>query len=226
MFPGNISFSGTMKRKKDTFSENFLIIVLGISYLLSCLLIYGLFLYFTPALQVAYKAILTLLFLIAGFYFWVSLYMLITIPQKLSGAFDPLTNSISRGTITDAKGFAAAFNSFVVSFFNFSFLDVKYAVLSTGEDVPVCSSAALVGSMNWEEIRRASESSRELQKHGRVSVEKERLFAYTIPVWFSGEYLGFFTIFTTTRMGRLRLNIFIDLEEHQIDDQLYRVLHH
>jgi len=213
-----------MKRKKDSFSDNFPLIVFTITYILSCFLLYWIFISFTPGLQIVYKVILSLAFLIASFYFWIYLYMLFSIPQKMAGAFDYIKNNISNGKISDSNGFAVELTNFLISFFNYSFLDIQYVSIKFGNSDMTFSSENISKSLDWQKIIENSVSSPEVQKNGKVKVGDEKFHCYTIPIYFCEKHLGLFTIFTRQRLGRIRINILSDLEDNFIDDQLFRVM--
>jgi len=212
-----------MKRTRDHLSNNFQLIVFTITYILSCLFLYGIFIYFATELHLLIQVFFSLGFLIGSILLWAFLYVLFSIPQKLAGSFDYIKNQISTGEISDSSKFALMLSAFLIKFFNFSFFDIHYAAVKTRGEEIVLSSAEIKSALNWQEIEKISEKSPELTKNGRIKINKLVFHAYTTPIFFNDEFLGFFTVFSKQRLGRLSTKFLTDFEENFIDDQLIQV---
>jgi hypothetical protein len=213
-----------MKRHLSYFVSNFPILVFNLTYTLSCVLLFLGLLWLLPSLNLILLALISLGFLMLCLVVWAWLHTLFTIPQKMAGAYDRIKNAIAVHEITSLDEYVHTLNSFLVSFFDFSFLDVQYANVKIGTHDPVFSSEKISGLLDWEAIGRSCEQSADIQHHGSVSIGKEKLFAYTIPVWFMNDPLGFFTVCSKRRLGALQLKILNDLEDNYIDDQVIGLL--
>ena len=213
-----------MKRKKDYFYDNFQLIVFTINYILSCFFLYGLFIYFSADFNLTIKLFFTIGYLIVAVLLWSYLFVLFSIPQKLNGAFDSVKNKISTKEISDTSSFSKELVSFLIKFFNYSFFDIEYAAVYTYMSKLHFSSKEIEDLLDWKKMGENSEKSVELQKNGRQKIDHSSYFCYTIPIFFNEKYLGFFTVFTRQRLGRLSQKFLIDLEENFIDDQLIRLI--
>ena len=109
-----------MKRTRDRLSDNFQLIVFTITYVLSCLFLYGIFIYFAAELHVLIQVFFSLGFLIGAILLWAHLFVMFSIPQKLAGSFDYIKNDISSGKISDSSRFASELSAFLITFFDFS----------------------------------------------------------------------------------------------------------
>ncbi len=213
-----------MKRTRDRLSDNFQLIVFTITYVLSCLFLYGIFIYFASELHLLIQVFFSLGFLVSSIILWAYLFVLFNIPQKLAGAFDYIKNQVSTGEISSSSSFAAKLSAFLIKFFNYSFFDIHYAAVKILGDNIVFSSEEMKEVLNWQEIGEISEKSPELTKNGKIKINKEVFHSYTIPIFFNNTFLGFFTVFSKQRLGRLSTIFLTDLEENFIDDQLIRLI--
>ena len=213
-----------MKRTRDSLSDNFQLIVFTISYILSCMFLYGIFIYFASDFHILIQVFFSLGFLIASILLWAYLFVLFSIPQKLAGAFDYIKNQISNGDITNPSAFSVELTNFLIKFFNYSFFDIQYAAVCTINNECVVSSEEINSVLDWKEIGQKSSESPELQKNGRIKIDGINFYCYTTPIFFNKQNLGFYTVFAKQKLGRLSLKFLIDLEENFIDDQLIRLI--
>lgn len=213
-----------MKRKRNCFYDNFQLIVFTITYILSGFFLYALFIYFFADFNFTIKLFFTLGYLIGAVLLWAYLFVLFSIPQKIAGAFDSFKNKISTGEISDTKLFSNELASFLIKFFNYSFFDIEFAAVYIYKGELHFSSKEIEDIHDWKKIGEKSEKSAEIQLYGRLKIDHSSYSCYTIPIFFNEKYLGFFTVFTRQRLGRLSQKFLTDLEENFIDDQLIRLI--
>ena len=212
-----------MRKRNNNLVNNLQLVVFTITYLLSWVLVYGLFLFFTPHATLLLHVMATLGLLILGVTFWAYLFVLFRIPHEMAHQFDELKNRISTGEIASTTDFSRELTGFMPRFFNYAFCDVDHAAVKAGKSNLHFSGEALEKLLDWKQVEKSAAGSEALLRHGRVRIDRFTYFAYTVPIWFDHSYIGFFTIFARQRQGRVRLKFFTDLEEHFIDDQLVRL---
>jgi len=210
-----------MKRRLNYLVTNFSTLVFNITYTLSCVLIYLGLLWVLPEMLFVLLVFISLGYLLLSLFTWGFLQTLFTIPQKMAGAYDQVKNAIASKEISTLDAYLNTMVSFLIGFFDFSFFDIPYAAIKIDTADLQCSSSQLNEVLNWEKIGESAAASAEIQKHGKVAVGKEKLHAYTVPVWFVNDKLGFFTVFSKQRLGPVRLKILADLEDNYIDDQVF-----
>jgi len=213
-----------MKRKNNFFLESFQLKVFTITYVLSCILIYWLMSFFIFRFNVTVLIIISLVFLILATLGWAFLYILFSIPQRLAESFDSIKNNISSGKISTIDGFADDICFFLVRFYNYSFFDVNYSAMKiAGNDIHF-SSPLIKRALDWEKVEVEAGNSENVIDHKKIRFDNKNHNAYTVPVFFGERLLGFFTVFTSHKLGKLRLKLLSDLENFYIDDQLVHVL--
>lgn len=214
-----------MKRHLSYFVSNFPILVFNLTYTLSCVLLFLGLLWVLPDMNFVLLLLISLGFLLINLFGWAYMHTLFTIPQKMAGAYDRIKNGIAAGEIVTLEDYKQTLTSFLVAFFDFSFMDVRYAAVNIGSRDTLYSSEKITGILNWEQVATSSATSAKVISHGRVRIEKEKLHVYTIPVWFVDDHLGYFTIFSPKRLGPIRLKILTDLEDHYVDDHVICLEH-
>ncbi|MFW5644895.1 MAG: hypothetical protein ACOCZL_03190, partial [Bacteroidota bacterium] len=208
-----------MKRKKTFFLESFELKVFTITYILSCVLIYWVvsFLLFEPDLTIL--IIVSLGFLMLAALGWAFLYVLFSIPQRLAENFDSIKNDISSGKITKRDTFADAICSFLVRFYNYSFFDVNYSAMRIKGDDIHFSAESIAEVLDWDQVTDSAGKSERIIVHNPILVDNKKQYTYTVPIHFGDKFLGFFSVFTSHKLGKLRLKL-LYLENFYIDDQL------
>ncbi len=214
-----------MKRKRDSLSGNFQLVVFTILYILSSLFLYGVFIWFSAESRLIFNVFFTLGFLIAGTIIWAFLYVLFSIPQELAGSSDYIKNKILTGEIDNTAKFADELSAFLIDFFDYTFFDIHYTAINTDKKEVLFSSKKITNIIDWKNIERTSAESPSLQKNGKVKIDNITFYCYTTPIYFNNKYFGFFTVFTKQRLGKHRLIFLTDLEENFIDDQLLHVIY-
>lgn len=213
-----------MKIKTGYFWNNFQLIVFSITYVLSIIFLYSIFIYLTREIDLIYRVFGTLIILIGGILNWAFLIVLFKLPQKMAGAFDQIKNKIANKEITNSYDFSAELSGFLLEFFNFTFFDVEYSAVKILKEKVYCSSEKIKETIQWNDNERFCLVTPDLQKHGRTKIGKSFYYGYTIPIHFGDTYLGYFTVFTKQKLGNMSLKQLADLENNFVDDQLMHVM--
>jgi hypothetical protein len=150
------------------------------------------------------------------------------IPFNLSGAFDPIKNDIASGEIKDVDDFGTRVTEFITEFFDFSFLDIEYALFQ-GEhtDIIVNPEAKdILNSVKEFDLIHISKQGDEISKVGKISVGKKSFHLYIVPVWFGDHWLGYMGLLSSKKVSRFFLEFLQEFESNYIDDQLMHVLNY
>jgi len=59
---------------------------------------------------------------------------------------------------------------------------------------------------------------------GKIIIDNSTYSGYAIPMYFGGEWLGYFAVFTTTKLNAIYLDFLDRFEDDYVDDQLVHVL--
>ena len=174
----------------------------------------------------AFYALYIILFLFAaaltGAYLWV----LVTLPKGLSAEFDDIKNRIASGEIAGIKDFSDEFSAFLVKFFTFFRFDVVVAVVKIkGHRASFSPVDTHVPAINPEELSIKSREGEEVSFIGKFEYENQKLYGYLVPIWFGGDWLGYFAVYTDSKLYGIFRLLLKNFEEQYIDDQLMHVLH-
>jgi len=173
----------------------------------------------------ALLALYIILFLLAGGLLGAWLWVLIKIPQGLSREYDAIKNQIASGEISNPKEFSNALAEFLVGYFSFFRFDVVAAQVKVKDNAPITfPESGFNIEIDEYELTQKSKETEGLISLGRVSAQGQKCYAYLVPIWFGKAWLGYFCVFTDTRLLKIfadYLNIF---EEQFVDDQLMHVL--
>ena len=176
-----------------------------------------------PGIHLALYVILFILIAaLLGAWLWV----LVSLPQGLSARFDPIKNRIAAGEITSSKMFSEELAAFIASYFSFFRFDVNCVIVQVKNHDPYRFPED--NSMPYPEIRQLAEqsrSTRDLIPLGRQKCSGQNYYGYLVPIWFGGDWLGYFCVFTDTRLMKLFQQVLKEFEEQYVDDQLVHVLH-
>lgn len=213
-----------MSKLRKNLLQHFQLIVFSATYSLSWILLFIAVMLLLRDLDLVFKVFIAMALLIAGVITGCYLFILFSIPHKLAGAFDPLKNRVSTGVTSDVRRFSSELSAFLISFFNYSFFDVRYSMVKTNDMEPAWSDPQLQDVLPWDEIGHSAAGSEDVLYNGRIKIGNQTVFAYTVPLWFDDRYLGYFTIFSMQSLGPLRKNILADLENNYIDDQIVRLM--
>ena len=144
------------------------------------------------------------------------------IPSNLSGAFDPIKNDIANRRIKTSRDFSQRLVIFINDFFDFAFMDVEHSLVKIGTDEPSLSFSP--ADLDLDELSSRAGNSREVNYLGKKTIGTEELHCYIIPIWFGEQWLGFYGVYTKTKLWKIFVDLLADFENSYIDDQLIHVL--
>jgi hypothetical protein len=173
----------------------------------------------------ALLALYIILFLLAGGLLGAWLWVLVKIPQGLAREYDVIKNKIASREIANTEDFSRVLAEFLVVYFSFFRFDVVAALVKVKDQASISyPEGGLNIEIDDQDLIQKSQLTEALINLGKVSVQGQKLYGYLVPIWFGREWLGYFCVFTDTRL----LNIFADylklFEEQFVDDQLMHVL--
>ena len=173
----------------------------------------------------ALLALYIILFLLAGGLLGAWLWVLIKIPQGLSREYDTIKNQIASGEISTPKEFSNALAGFLVGYFSFFRFDVVVARVQVKDNASIDYPATSIGiEIDEAQLTQKSKETEGLIKLGQVTAQGQKLYAYLVPIWFGREWLGYFCVFTDTRLLKIFSDYLSVFEEQFVDDQLMHVL--
>lgn len=213
-----------MKKSNGAFLENFQLTVFTANYILACILLFWLLSFLFPYLGVVYIVLISIVYLLLATVIWAHLFILFSIPQRLAGSFDYIKNEIAWGRLNRAEDYAKEIADFLIKFYNYSFFDIAISAVKIKEKEIKFSTGGNKPSLNWDEIEEKIAKEDKILFHGKIKIEQKNYYAYTIPIYFGDDYLGFFSVFSPRKLGKLRLRLLSELENHFIDDQLVHIL--
>ena len=128
MFQRNKSFSVLYGIQRTLLAVFYLASVLSLFWIIFYLLddVLGL-----PGVTIILVTIVYLVLVVLGYSF---IHVISYIPSNLAGAFDPVQNAIADGSIQSAGDMARDLSAFMVSFFDFAFFDIEYALVKIKND--------------------------------------------------------------------------------------------
>ena len=173
----------------------------------------------------ALLALYVILFLLAGALLGAWLWVLIKIPQGIAREFDKIKNQIAGGEINSSTDFSKALAEFLVDYFSFFRFDVVAAQVKTktAEAVIFPGNAPAI-KIDEQLLAKKSRETEELIPLGKISIGGQNLYGYLIPIWFGREWLGYFCVFTDTKLFRVFKDFLKNFEEQFVDDQLMHVI--
>lgn len=213
-----------MKKIKHSFIERFQLTVFTLTFIVSAIFIFCLLCWLLQSIPVIAIVIISLIYLLSTIIVWSYLYVLFSIPSNLSRKFDRIKNEIASGKIKAVKEFSTRFCTFLIEFYNFSFFDIEHAAIKIRDTDHCFSSQDFWGCLDWNLVENILMQSEELLFHGKVLISDKNYFGYSIPIIFGEEFLGYFTVFTPRRLGKLMQRLLIDLENDFVDDQLVHIM--
>ena len=173
----------------------------------------------------ALLALYVILFLLAGALIGAWLWVLIKIPQGIAREFDEIKNQIAGGEITNSAGFSKALAEFLVEYFSFFRFDVVTAQVKIKTTGAVISPGNTSPKKNDEQLlAKLSRETEALITLGKIPIGGQSLYGYLVPIWFGSEWLGYFCVFTDTKLFRVFKDFLKNFEEQFVDDQLMHVI--
>lgn len=89
----------------------------------------------------------------------------------------------------------------------------------------ICFSADEIKEcMEWQKVEQEISAGKGTIAHQQIWIDNKKIYPYSVPVIFGDQLLGFFTVFSSGRLGKQRLKLLSDLEDFYIDDQLVHVI--
>ena len=154
------------------------------------------------------------------------IHTIIYIPFHLAPAFDPIKNDIASGKIGDMEELGKRITEFMISFFDFSFLDIDFAFLYTEQTGPVSHEdlAAVYqepGRSGWAEQSRKTEK---VIYAGKIMFSKSDHHLYILPLWFGDRWLGYLGLLSRKPIGRFYREFLTEFENNFLDDQIVHVI--
>jgi hypothetical protein len=148
------------------------------------------------------------------------------IPSNLAGAFDPIQNAIADGSIQSAGGMARDLSKFMVTFFNFAFFDIEYAMVKIKNDKGAWPSDKDPGEvgLNIGELDKKNEAVTETVYVGKIKFQDRTGHLYLTPMIFGEENLGYIAVVTRHRLWKIFKQLLTEFEDHFVDDQVVHVL--
>jgi hypothetical protein len=216
MLSNNKAFSSVYRLQRTLLTVFYIVSVIAIYCVIAYVLIHILHAgFFIVAASVIIYVVLTVLF---GSFMTVISY----IPSNLAGAFDPIKNDIANRRISTSRDFSERLVGFINEFFDFAFMDVEHSLVKIGREEP--SRSFPDKEIDLEAMDRLTADSHEVVYQGRITIGPDRLYCYIVPIRFGGERLGFFCVFTKTKLMRIFVDLLAEFESSFVDDQLMHVL--
>ena len=167
-------------------------------------------------------AVSSIIYLLLAVLFGSFMTVISYIPSNLAGAFDPVKNDIANRRIETTKDFSDRLVGFLNGFFDFAFLDVEHSLVKIGEETPSMSFPA--DDTNWKEMGDRMRNAREVLYIGKNTVGSRNLHCYLVPIRFGEQWLGFFAVYTKSRLWKIFVDLLAEFENSFIDDQLMHVI--
>ena len=150
------------------------------------------------------------------------IYLVSYIPFNLSSAFDPIKNDIASGKIRNVDDFGREITSFITRFFDFSFLDIEYAVFQNEENKLISNqeNPELLKAIREFDLLQTSKTSKEITLLGKIKIDNKSYKLYVLPIWFGEKWLGCIGLVSANRINRFFLKFLMEFEDNFLDDQL------
>ncbi len=174
-----------------------------------------------------FLALYIIVFLLAGGLLGAWIWVLIKLPRNLNKSFDPIKNKIAGRKIASSKEFAAETGRFLVNYFSFFRFDVIAAQVQIKNNEPVFTPPEFVRhGLDRYDLTAKSKTTEDIISLGKLDIDGQPCYSYLMPVWFGHEWLGYFCVYTDTRLNRFNKDFLKDFEEFYVDDQLMHVLYY
>ena len=168
----------------------------------------------------------TIIIVTVAIVFGTFLSVLLDLPRIIYD-FDQIKNDIASRRINTPEVFGEAIISFLCSFFNFSFFNIKHAFIKIVNTEILFSSdliSSLIDKQTESHITGRCRETENLLFLGPYRMEDRNLYLYVFPIWFEHHWLGFLGIFTDTKLLKIFRSFLVDFENTYLDDQLFHVL--
>jgi hypothetical protein len=220
MFQKNRSFSVLYGIQRTLLAVFYLVSVLSLFWIIFYLLddIFGL-----QGVTIILVTIVYLVLVVLGYSF---IHVVSYIPSNLAGAFDPVQNAIADGSIESAGDLARDLAAFMVTFFNFAFFDIEYALVKIKNDEGVWPEELETGEvgLNTGELGKRSEAVSETIYIGKIKFQERTGHLYLTPMVFGEEKLGYIAVVTRHKLWKIFKQLLTEFEDHFVDDQVVHIL--
>jgi hypothetical protein len=171
------------------------------------------------------KFIVELIALILIFVFSLFIIVISEIPRTLPRSFDIIKNKIANQEIKNTEDFSKELNTFLVSFFNYISFDIDFAAIQV-KDNPIIFSNDSLKSTEIELIKYTEQSKNQTDPIvlNKIKIDDKNYHPYIIPIHFGEEWLGYFAVFSKSKLNKIYIEFLDNFEDDFIDDQLIHVL--
>ncbi len=203
--------------------------LLAVFYLATVLSLFWIIFYFLDEIigfqgvTIILVAIVYLVIVVLGYSF---IHVVSYIPSNLAGAFDPIQNAIADGSIQTAGDMAGDLSAFMVTFFNFAFFDIEYALVKIKNDKAAWPAEKDPGEMglNMADLDKRNETESETIYVGKIKFQERAGYLYLTPMIFGEENLGYIAVVTRHRLWKIFRQLLTEFEDHFVDDQVVHIL--
>lgn len=220
MFQKNKSFSVLYGIQRTLLAVFYLATVLSLFWIIFYLLdeVLGL-----QGVTIILVTIVYLVIVVLGYSF---IHVVSYIPSNLAGAFDPIQNAIADGSIQTAGDMARDLSAFMVTFFNFAFFDIEYALVKIKNDKAAWPAVTDPGEMglNMADLDKRNETESETIYVGKIKFQERAGYLYLTPMIFGEENLGYIAVVTRHRLWKIFRQLLTEFEDHFVDDQVVHIL--
>ena len=203
--------------------------LLGVFYLATVLSLFWIIFYLLDdilGMQGATIIIVTIVYLVIVVLGYSFIHVISYIPSNLAGAFDPVQNAIADGSIQSAGDMARDLSAFMVTFFNFAFFDIEYALVKIKNDKGFWPAEKDPGEvvLNIGELDKRNETITETTYVGKIKFQDRTGHLYLTPIFFGEENLGYMAVVTRHRLWKIFMQLLTEFEDHFVDDQVVHIL--
>jgi len=220
MFQQNKSFSVLYGIQRTLLAVFYLATVLSLFWIIFYLLddVLGL-----QGVTIILLTIVYLVIVVLGYSF---IHVVSYIPSNLAGAFDPIQNAIADGSIQTAGDMARDLSAFMVTFFNFAFFDIEYALVKIKDDNAAWPAEKDPGEMglNMADLDKRNETISETIYVGKIKLQEGTGHLYLTPMIFGEDNLGYIAVITRHRLWKVFRQLLTEFEDHFVDDQVVHIL--
>jgi hypothetical protein len=148
------------------------------------------------------------------------------IPFNLATAFDPIKNDIASGRIHTIEELEERIATFTVEFYNFSFLDITYAIVQTKGSEPMGNQkdSHLEDILKELQILEKSQKTEHISRAGKISIQGHDYQLYILPIWLEEQWLGYMALLSEKRISRFFQRFLMEFEENFLDDQVMHLV--
>jgi len=203
--------------------------LLGVFYLATVLSLFWIIFYLLDdilGIQGVTIILITIIYLVIAVLGYSFIHVISYIPSNLAGAFDPVQNAIADGSIQSAGDMARDLSAFMVTFFNFAFFDIEYALVKIKNDKGFWPAEKDPGEvvLNIGELDKRNETITETTYVGKIKFQDRTGHLYLTPIFFGEENLGYMAVVTRHRLWKIFMQLLTEFEDHFVDDQVVHIL--